>query len=54
MLGCLSAFWRDEVKLYKDRAFCFNDGLSVSRCMSYSSACVKKSLEGKRGSAGRL
>ena len=49
MLSCLSAFWRDEVKLYKDRALCFNDGLLVSRCMSYSSA-----LEGKRGSVGRV
>ena len=54
MLGCLSAFWRDEVKLYKDRALCSYDGLLVSRCVSYSSGCVRKSLEGKRGSVGRL
>ena len=53
LLGCLSAFWRDEVKLYKDRVLCSYDGLLVSRCVSYSSGCVRKSLEGKRGSVGR-
>ena len=42
MLGCLSAFWRDEVKLYKDRALCSYDGLLVSRCVSYSSDSARK------------